>query len=40
VHRALGAADRGDVHQPEPTELDRVEREDSLQVGAGVGNES
>jgi ACDE family multidrug resistance protein len=40
VHRALTAADRGDIHQPEPTELDRVEREDDLQVGAGLGNES
>jgi MFS family permease len=40
VHRALAAADRGEVHQVERTELDRVEREDELQVGAGIGNES
>jgi len=38
VHRALEAADRGEVSQPEPTELDRVEREDELQVGAALGN--
>ena len=36
VHRALDAADRGQVEQPEPTELDRLEREDELEVGAGA----
>jgi MFS transporter, ACDE family, multidrug resistance protein len=40
VHRALGAADRGEVPQPELTDLDRVEHEDALQVGAGLGSES
>jgi predicted MFS family arabinose efflux permease len=40
VHRALAAADRGEVHQPERSALDRVEREDGLEVGAGIGNES
>ena len=40
VHRALAAADRGETHQPELTELDRVEREDALPVGAALGNES
>jgi predicted MFS family arabinose efflux permease len=40
VHRTLEAADRGEVAQPELDELDRVEREDDLQVGAGVGSES
>jgi predicted MFS family arabinose efflux permease len=40
VHRALSAADRGEVPQPESTQLDRVEREDAVQVGAGLGNES
>jgi len=40
VHRALDAADRGEVSQPELDELDRVEREDALQVAAGLGNES
>jgi MFS transporter, ACDE family, multidrug resistance protein len=38
VHRALDRADRGETARPELTELDRVEREDELQVGAGVGN--
>jgi len=38
VHQALEGADRGQVAQPEPDELDRVEREDALQVGAGLGN--
>jgi MFS family permease len=38
VHRALDAADRGEIAQPELSELDRVEREDELQVGAGLGN--
>jgi len=40
VHRALAAADRGEVHQVELTDLDRVEREDALPVGAGIGNET
>jgi predicted MFS family arabinose efflux permease len=40
VHRALTAADRGEVAQPELDELDRIEREDDLQVGAAFGNES
>ena len=38
VHRALEAADRGEVAQPELTPLDRVEREDALEVGAALGN--
>jgi MFS transporter, ACDE family, multidrug resistance protein len=38
VHRALDAADRGQVAQPEDSELDRAEREDELQVGAGLGS--
>ncbi|HEU5268694.1 MAG TPA: MFS transporter [Jatrophihabitans sp.] len=38
VHRALDAADRGEVVQPEPTLLARVEREDALEVGAALGN--
>jgi MFS family permease len=40
VHRPLAAADRGEVVQPEPAELDRIEREDELQVGAVLGNET
>ena len=40
VHRALAAADRGEIVQPERTDLDRVEREDELQVAAGIGGES
>jgi predicted MFS family arabinose efflux permease len=40
VHRALRAADRGETPQPELDELDRVEREDDLAVGAAYGNES
>ena len=40
VHRALTAADRGEVAQPEEDELDVVEREDALQVGAGIGTET
>jgi MFS family permease len=40
VHRALTAADRGDVQQPEPDELAELERLDEVQVGAGLGNES
>jgi ACDE family multidrug resistance protein len=38
VHRALDAADRGEIPQPELTELDRLEREDELQLAAGIGN--
>jgi ACDE family multidrug resistance protein len=38
VHGALDAADRGEIAQPELDELDRLEREDELQVGAGLGN--
>jgi MFS transporter, ACDE family, multidrug resistance protein len=38
VHRALDAADRGAIAQPETSDLDRVEREDELEVGAGLGN--
>jgi len=38
VHKALDAADRGAVAQPEHDELDRVEREDEMQVSAGLGN--
>ncbi len=40
VHRALGDADRGQIAQPERDELGEVEREDALQVAAGLGNES
>ncbi|HEV7204995.1 MAG TPA: MFS transporter [Jatrophihabitans sp.] len=36
VHRALAAADRGEVHQPERDDLDRAERE--LPVAAGLGS--
>jgi MFS family permease len=38
VHRALDAADRGEIAQPELDELDRLERADELQIGAGLGN--
>ncbi|MDT4892030.1 MAG: transporter, family, multidrug resistance protein [Pseudonocardiales bacterium] len=38
VHRALDAADRGEIVQPELDELDRFEREEELQIGAGLGN--
>jgi ACDE family multidrug resistance protein len=40
VHRALDAADRGEIAQPELDDLDRVEREDVVQVAAGLGNEA
>jgi predicted MFS family arabinose efflux permease len=40
VQRALDAADRGEVVQPELDDLDRVEREDALQVGAALGSEA
>ncbi len=38
VHSALDAADRGEVVQPELNDLDRVEREEELQIDAGIGN--
>jgi predicted MFS family arabinose efflux permease len=38
VHRGLAAADRGETYQPERNELDQIEREDDLQVGAALGN--
>jgi ACDE family multidrug resistance protein len=38
VRGALDAADRGEVVQPELNDLDRVEREDGMQVAAGIGN--
>jgi predicted MFS family arabinose efflux permease len=38
AHRALDAADRGEVAQPEYDELDRLERVDAVEVGAGFGN--
>ncbi len=38
VHRALDTADRGEIAQPESDQLDRFEREQELQVGAGLGN--
>jgi MFS family permease len=38
VHRALDAADRGEIAQPELDEHDRVERQEALQVAAGLGN--
>jgi MFS transporter, ACDE family, multidrug resistance protein len=40
VHRALDAADRGEIPKPELDDLDRIEREDALQVGAGLGSEA
>ena len=40
VHRALDAADRGEIPQPELDDLDRVERQDALQVGAALGSEA
>ena len=40
VHRQLTRADRGEIVQPERNELDEAEREDELQVAAGIGNES
>ena len=39
VHRALAAADRGEVAQPVLDRLDRVEAEDAVQVAAGLGNQ-
>lgn len=38
VHRALQAADRGEVVQPELTELDRVEDANPLAPAAAIGN--
>ncbi len=38
VHDALDAADRGEVRQPEFDELDRAEREDAVQIAAGLGS--
>ena len=38
AHRALDAADRGEITQPEHDDLDRLERQDTLQLGAGLGN--
>ena len=38
VHRALDAADRGEIVQPELNELDRFEHDEQLQVAAGLGN--
>jgi ACDE family multidrug resistance protein len=38
VHGALDRADRGAVAQPELSELDVAEREEELQVGAGLGS--
>jgi ACDE family multidrug resistance protein len=38
VHGALDAADRGEIAQPELDELDRFERTEAVQVGAGLGN--
>jgi MFS family permease len=40
VHPAIDAADRGVIVQPERNDLDRTERADALQVGAGLGSES
>jgi MFS transporter, ACDE family, multidrug resistance protein len=38
VHDAINAADRGEIAQPELDDLDRFEREQAVQVGAGLGN--
>lgn len=38
VHGALDAADRGEIAQPELDQLDLVEREDELQIGAALSN--
>jgi predicted MFS family arabinose efflux permease len=40
VHRALSKADAGAIAQPEPTELDRAEHEDELEVAVAIGSES
>ena len=39
VRPALDRADRGEIAQPEPTVLDRVERRQQAGVSAGLGNE-
>jgi MFS transporter, ACDE family, multidrug resistance protein len=38
VRRALDAADRGEIVQPELNELDRFEHDEQLQVAAGLGS--
>jgi hypothetical protein len=38
VHRALDAADRGEISQPELDALDRLDREEAVEVSAGIGN--
>lgn len=38
VHRSLAAADRGETYQAEGTDLGRAERENELQVAAGIGS--
>ncbi|HEY2042447.1 MAG TPA: MFS transporter [Jatrophihabitans sp.] len=38
VRRDLAAADRGETVQPEHDDLDRLEREDDVQVAAGLGS--
>jgi ACDE family multidrug resistance protein len=38
VHKALTAADRGEIAQPVVDELDRVENEDPLPGALGIGN--
>ena len=37
VHRALAAADRGEIAQPERGELDRFEHDEAVEVAAGLG---
>jgi hypothetical protein len=38
VHKALDAADRGEIAQPVITELDRIETENPLPGAAAIGN--
>jgi ACDE family multidrug resistance protein len=38
VHKALTAADRGEIVQPEITELDRFEDDNPFPGAVGVGN--
>lgn len=38
VHDALTAADGGEIAQPEPTRLDRIERDHEPQISAAIGN--
>jgi MFS transporter, ACDE family, multidrug resistance protein len=38
VHRALTAADRGEIAQPATTQLDRVENENPLPAAEAIGN--